>query len=37
MFKYTCLNPIADIGLNNLTDEYTNKDEMEYEEDGTNT
>ena len=21
MFKYTCLNPIADIGLNNLTDE----------------
>ena len=22
MFKYTCLNPIADIGLKNLTDDY---------------
>ena len=28
MFKYTCLNPIADIGLNNLTDEYTKTDDF---------
>ena len=28
MFKYTCLNPIADVGLNNLTDEYTKTDEF---------
>lgn len=27
MFKYTCLNPIADVGLNNLTDEYTKTDD----------
>lgn len=26
MFKYTCLNPIADIGLKNLTDEYEKTD-----------
>ena len=28
MFKYTCLNPIADVGLNNLTDEYTKTDDF---------
>ncbi len=28
MFKYTCLNPIADIGLNNLTDEYTKTEDV---------
>ena len=28
MFKYTCLNPIADIGLNNRTDEYTKTDDF---------
>ena len=28
MIKYTCLNPIADIGLNNLTDEYTKTDDF---------
>ena len=28
MFKYTCLNPIADVGLNNLTDKYTKTDDF---------
>ena len=28
MFKYTCLNPIADVGLNNLTAEYTKTDDF---------
>ena len=28
MVKYTCLNPIADVGLNNLTDEYTKTDDF---------
>lgn len=28
MFKYTCLNPITDVGLNNLTDEYTKTDDF---------
>lgn len=28
MFKYICLNPIADVGLNNLTDEYTKTDDF---------
>lgn len=28
MFKYTCLNPIADVGLNNLTDEYKKTDDF---------
>ena len=28
MFKYTCLNPIADIGLNNLTDNYEKTDDF---------
>ena len=28
MFKYTCLNPIADVGLNNLTDEYIKTDDF---------
>ena len=28
MFKYTCLNPIADVGLNNLTNEYTKTDDF---------
>ena len=28
MFKYSCLNPIADVGLNNLTDEYTKTDDF---------
>ena len=23
MYKYHCLNPIADIGLNNFTEDYT--------------
>ena len=27
MFKYTCLNPIADVGLNNLTDNYVKTDD----------
>lgn len=27
MFKYSCLNPIADIGLNNLTDNYEKTDD----------
>lgn len=28
MFKYKCLNPIADIGLENFTDSYEKTDEM---------
>lgn len=28
MFKYTCLNPIADIGLNNLTENYAKTDNV---------
>ena len=28
MFKYTCLIPIADVGFNNLTDEYTKTDDF---------
>ena len=28
MFNYTCLNPIADVGLNNLTDKYTKTDDF---------
>ena len=26
MYKYHCLNPIADIGLNNFTEDYTKID-----------
>lgn len=29
MFKYKCLNPIADIGLDNFTDEYEKTDALE--------
>ena len=29
MFKYTCLNPIAQIGLDELTDAYTQTDAIE--------
>ena len=25
MYKYHCLNPIADIGLNNFTEDYTKR------------
>ena len=28
MYKYTCLNPIADIGLSNLTDSYERTDDF---------
>ena len=28
MYKYTCLNPIADIGLSNLTDKYERTDDF---------
>ena len=28
MYKYHCLNPIADIGLNNFTEDYTKIDDM---------
>ena len=27
MYKYHCLNPIADIGLNNFTEDYTKIDD----------
>ena len=29
MYKYHCLNPIADIGLNNFTEDYTKIDTAE--------
>ena len=28
MFKYTCLNPIASVGLNNFTDKYKETEEL---------
>ena len=29
MYKYHCFNPIADIGLNNFTEDYTKIDTAE--------